>query len=82
MVQQQFLAEAERGAMAEMSLESAKATFGRDLAVASLDAIEKKDGSYRGVGVNARIKVRDQIRSPSAGDVQALLRELRVSSSA
>ena len=76
MVQQQFLAEAERGAMAEMSLESAKATFGRDLAVASLDAIEKKDGSYRGVGVNARIKVRDQIRSPSAGDVQALLREL------
>ena len=33
------------------------------------------DGTH-GVGVNARIKVRDQIRSPSAGDVQALLREL------
>ena len=83
MVQRQFLAEAELGAMEEMSLESAKAKFGKDLAVASLGAIEKKDGSYRvvhdgthGVGVNARIKVRDQIRFPSAGDVQALLREL------
>ena len=83
MVQRQFLAEAELGAMEEMSLESAKAKFGRDLAVASLGAIEKQDGSYRvvhdgthGVGVNARIKVRDQVRSPSAGDVQALLREL------
>ena len=29
-----------------------------------------------GIGVYARIKVRDQIRSPSAGDVQAPLHEL------
>ena len=47
LVQQQFLAEAQLGAMAEMSLESAKAKFGNDLAVASLGAIERKDGSYR-----------------------------------
>ena len=69
--------------MMEMPLTVARQKFGEDLSIASLGAIEKKDGSYRvvhdgahGVGVNARIKVRDRIRSPSAGDARALLREL------
>ncbi|OLP95570.1 Uncharacterized protein RSN1 [Symbiodinium microadriaticum] len=75
-VQKQFLEEAALGAMVEVSLEEALAEYGDRLALASLGAIEKRDGTYRvvhdgtqGVGVNSSITVRDQLRSPTAGDL-------------
>ena len=80
-VQKQFLEEAALGAMVEVSLEEALAEYGDRLALASLGAIEKRDGTYRvvhdgtqGVGVNSSITVRDQLRSPTAGDLRTALR--------
>ena len=80
-VQAQFVAEAELGAMMEVTCEAAIAKYGERLAVASLGAIEKKDGTYRvvhdgthGVGVNSAIRIRDQARSPSAGELQQAMR--------
>ena len=52
-VQQQFLAEAEEEAMIEMPIQEALALYGADLSVASLGAIEKKDGTYRVVHVES-----------------------------
>ena len=82
-VQQQFQAEAALGAMVEVTTAEARAQFGKQLAVASLGALEKKDGSYRvvhdgtnGITVNSAIRVRDQIRSPGAGELRAALQEL------
>ena len=70
--------------MVEVDLPEALQRFGKKLAVASLGAIEKKDGSYRvvhdgthGVAVNSAIRVRDQIRSPGAGELRTLLQELQ-----
>ena len=61
----------------------ARQNFGQRLAVASLGAIEKKDGACRvvhdgvhGVAVNSAIRVRDQLRSPSAGELRTVLQEL------
>ena len=83
-VQQQFEAEAELGAMQELPADVAHARYGRNFAVASLGAIEKKDGSYRvihdrthGVAVNSAIKIRDQLRTPSAGDLKACMQTLQ-----
>ena len=52
--------------------------------LASLGAIEKQDGTYRvihdgthGVGVNSAIRMRDQVRSPTAGDVRTAMRVLQ-----
>ena len=45
-VQEQFVEESKLGAMVEMRWEEARERF-PDLVVASLGAIEKKDGSYR-----------------------------------
>ena len=80
-VQQQFLAEAEEEAMIEVPTAEALVSYGSKLSVASLGAIEKKDGSYRvvhdgthGVNVNARIKLRDQLRNPTAGDLCSVLK--------
>ena len=82
-VQQQFQAEAALGAMVEVTTAEARAQFGKQLAVASLGALEKKDGTYRvvhgganGITVNSAIRVRDQIRSPGAGELRAALQEL------
>ena len=82
-VQQQFQAEAALGAMVEVTTAEARAQFGKQLAVASLGALEKKDGTYRvvhgganGITVNSAIRVRDQIRSPGAGELGAALQEL------
>ena len=79
-VQEQFLAEAELGAMVEMRLDEAQERFD-NLVIASLGAIEKKDGTYRvihdgthGINVNSSIRVRDQLRNPTAGDLRTLLR--------
>ena len=62
-VQEQFVEESRLGAMVEMRWEEARERF-PDLVVASLGAIEKKDGSYRvihdgthGIKVNSRIYV-------------------------
>lgn len=74
--------ESKLGAMVEMRWEEARERF-PDLVVASLGAIEKKDGSYRvihdgthGIKVNSRIRVRDQLRNPTAGDLRTLLQVL------
>ena len=74
-VQEQFLAEAEEGAMVEIPLSEAIASYGPKLSIASLGAIEKKDGSYRvvhdgthGVNINAKI------RNPTAGDLCSVLK--------
>ena len=78
----QFEKEAELGAMREMTLETAEKQLG-GVKLASLGAIEKKDGSFRvihdaahGVGANSQIKVRDQIRSTNAGDLRRALQVL------
>lgn len=82
-VQQQFWEEKKLGAMGQYSLEEARAKFGDRLAVASLGAIEKKNGTIRiihdgthGIGVNPSVLMRDQLRTPSAGDVRSALQEL------
>jgi hypothetical protein len=79
-VQEQFLAEAKLGAMVEMRRVDAEKRFD-NLVIASLGAIEKKDGTYRaihdgthGINVNCSIRVRDQLRNPTAGDLRTLLR--------
>ena len=79
-VQEQFLAEAKLGAMVEMRRVDVEKRFD-NLVIASLDAIEKKDGTYRvihdgthGINVNCSIRVRDQLRNPTAGDLRTLLR--------
>ena len=63
--------------MVEVTTAEARAQFGKQLAVASLGALEKKDGAYRvvrdganGITVNSAIRVRDQIRSPGAGELR------------
>ena len=83
LVQKQFETEAAMGCMIEMPLSEAKQKFGDRLALASLGAIGKKDGSVRvihdgthGVGVNPAIVVREQLRTPTAGDLQTVLQVL------
>ena len=82
-VQKQFQVEASLGAMVEMEEGEARQNFGERLAVASLGAIEKKDGACRvvhdgtrGIAVNSAVRVRDQLRSPSAGELRTVLQEL------
>ena len=62
--------------MVEAPLSEAVALYGPNLSVPSLGAIEKKDGSYcvvhdgtHGVNINAKIKLRDQLRNPTASDL-------------
>ena len=83
LLQRQFEAEAALGCLVEVPLEDAKRKFGDRLALASLGAISKKDGSVpvihdgtHGVGVNQAIVVRDQLRTPTAGDLQTVLQVL------
>ena len=71
------------GAMLQLDFAEAQARFGEQLAVASLGAIEKKNGTFRvvhdgthGVGINPGIKIRDQLKSPCAGDIKAVMQEL------
>ena len=69
--------------MVEVTTQEAQRHFGDKLAVASLGAIEKKDGSYRvvhdgthGIAVNSAMHVRDQLRSPCAGELRTVLPEM------
>ena len=68
--------------MIETTLPKAEKEWG-PISVASLGAVEKKDGSFRvihdathGLAINSRIKVQDQIRSPMAGDLKRAMQVL------
>jgi hypothetical protein len=76
-----FREEAALGWMEEYPVDVAKKKFGARLAIAALGVVDEKDkirvvhdGSHK-VHVNHRIKVRDQIRCPGAGDVRTILQE-------
>ena len=78
--QEQFEGEARLGAMLEMPMSEAVEKFGKSLAIASLGALEKRDGSYRvihdathGLDVNSAIRMRDQVPTATAGELRALL---------
>ena len=80
-VEELFRAEAALGWMEEFTDEEAKRKFGKDLYVAALAVVEEPnkirvvhDGSNT-VHVNHRIRPRDQIRSPGAGELRTILRE-------
>ena len=82
-VQQLFREEEALGWMAEMSDEEARAKYGDNLYVAALGVVDEgekirvvHDGTH-GVQINHRIRPRDQIRCPSAGEIQEVLRGLR-----
>jgi hypothetical protein len=80
-LQAQFEEEAALGLMYETSLDDAVSSFPGDrLRVAALGAIEKGDDTWRivhdathGVGVNALVVPRDQLRMPSAGDARSTM---------
>ena len=82
-VEAQFREEAKTGWMREYSDEDAANEFGDRLFVASLGVVVEPgkirvvhDASH-GVHVNHRIKVRDQLHSPGAGEIRTLLGEAR-----
>ena len=67
--------------MLNMKDEEAKKEFGDRLHIAALGVVVEKDkfrvahdGTHR-VLVNHRIRVRDQARSPTAGEIRTLMRE-------
>ena len=76
-----FEEEENMGWMEEVADEVAKERYGPRLFVAALAVIQEKekirvlhDGT-KDVQVNNRIRVRDQVRSPGAGELRALFRE-------
>ena len=82
-VQKQFRAEEEKGAMIEIEEDAARRKYGARLRVAALAALEKSDNSFRivhdgthGVGVNAQIKVLDQLRYPGPGEIKRAVEAL------
>jgi len=82
-IEKLFREEEALGMMEEVPLEEAKKRYGSDLHIASLGVVEEKekirvihDGSF-GVQVNHRIRTRDQLRMPGAGEIRALLAEHR-----
>mgnify|MGYP003333509867 CR=1 FL=1 len=84
LVEKQFREEEEEGLMMRMRLGDALKEFGDNLTIAATGAIEKKgrtdevrviyDGSH-GITLNPGIRVRDQVRYPTAADCRALLEE-------
>ena len=78
----QFEQGASLGAMKEMDKQQACNSLG-NIAIISLGALEKKDGSYRvihdatnGLAVKSKIQVQDQIRSPTALHVRRAIQAL------
>jgi hypothetical protein len=76
-----FKEEAALGWMVELPEEEARSRYGDRLAIAALGVVEERekirvvhDGSHK-VHVNHRIRVRDQIRCPGAGELRALIQE-------
>jgi hypothetical protein len=80
-VRELFREEQQLGWMEEMTDIEAERRFGKDLYVAALAVVTERDkvrvvhDGTNGVQVNNRIRVRDQVRSPGAGELRALLRE-------
>ena len=76
-----FQEEEKLGWMLELEEEEAKKRYGDNLYLAGLGVVEEKDkvrvvhDGTHGVGVNNRIKVLDQVKSPTAGEIRALMRE-------
>jgi len=82
-VRKLFNEERELGWMEEVNDEDAKRIYGQDLYVAAL-AVVVEPGKIRvvhdasnGVEVNQRIRIRDQVRYPGAGELRYLIRERR-----
>ena len=85
LVQKQFEAEREEGLMIDTTVRAAIIRYGDDLIIASAGAIAKKgrtdevrvlfDGSH-GVDLNPGIRVRDQVRYPTAADGKCVLGEM------
>ena len=80
-VRELFEAEAKQGWMVEMSDFEAEQKFGKDLFIAALAVVAEPDkirvvhdGTNK-VHVNNCIRVRDQCRSPTAGELRSLMRE-------
>lgn len=86
-VLKQFKEEVDDGMMVIMTLEEALETYGESLLLAATGAIAKKgqgpggevrvifDGT-NGVFLNVGVKIRDQIRFPTAPDLKAVIAEL------
>ena len=80
-IEKLFQEEAAQGWMKEMTDEDAKAEYGNNLHVAALAVVAEKDkfrvvhDGTHGVKVNPRIRVQDQVKSPSAGELRTLMME-------
>jgi hypothetical protein len=86
-IEAQFEVERDLGAMIEVEEAVAREEYGDDLKVAALGALEKTDKSFRvvhdgthKVAVNVRIRMRDQTKSPAAGELKKALRCLPAAS--
>ena len=82
-VQKQFRKEEALGAMVEMEEEEVRRKYGSELRVAALAALEKTDHTFRvvhdathNVGVNAQIKVEDQLRYPGPSEIKLAMQAL------
>ena len=82
-VQKQFRKEEALGAMVEVTERAARERYGEKLRVAALAALEKADHSFRvvhdathNVGVNAQIKVEDQLRYPGPSEIKMAMQAL------
>ena len=82
-----FRTEAEQGWMVELPEEEARKTYGDRLVIASLGVVKEPskirvvhDGSNK-VHVNHRIRVRDQLRCPGAGELKTIVRETKMEGS-
>ena len=82
-VQKQFRKEEALGAMVEVTEGAARERYGEKLRVAALAALEKADHSFRvvhdathNVGVNAQIKVEDQLRYPGPSEIKMAMQAL------
>ena len=82
-VEKLFREEEELGWMEELPDDKAKEIFGDTLHIASLGVVVEKDkirvvhDGAHGVKVNNRIRVRDHVRMPTAGEIRSLLTERR-----
>ena len=78
---EQFREEEKMGMMIEVTEQEARVLYPGDrLRIAAQGAIEKSDETFRivhdathGVNVNTELKVRDQVRMPTAGDGRAVM---------
>ena len=80
-VKKLFQEEERLGWMKEMSDEEARKEYGENLFLAGLAVVVEKDkfrvvhDGTHGVKVNSRIRVQDQVKSPTAGEIRTLMKE-------